>query len=490
MGKKDERPKEEWREKYEKDLDKAINEAMNVDLEATKSLVRKVEKSQSFSISSKYKSINGHELNLKRRKNGYQFYCPKTTSVKDEVKVNQGGYWFCEKHDWVKDDLRLSIPDGGITKVTTMLGGDFSCRGPIQEFRLTYPLSFAAYRRFIVRIPKGLAYNHHKVLQNIRFAYGRHLRTGGMCVFNCHGITMRLFSIDDKSLFPSLIIDTNRPLKHDSFMDRVNAILTVFGAISGEYHRSEHYTIAARDSEFRNLIGLFYNKGKKSIITGQAWLDGYLWQDVVKKNYHLGYLPMNVFSNLVTKSFVDEKFARALRIIGLSNDYPLEIRASAYSVALETMKNIIVEENEEKFNPFKTKAASRRFRKACIAELEKIAEKDLNNKPAIVKRIDSFNQTTNKDSFEIAFSLVGVRLNEHDKRVIAMRNDFLHGRIPFEDEDNDEERDPLFMITYKLQFLLSALILRYSGFRGGIRNNYVYVGVKNKQDVGSDALFR
>lgn len=476
--------------KYMDDLNRAIRESMQVFLEPTKKLIALVERDHTFTVASKYKSFNGVQLELSRSTEGYRYSYSEMVMHPEEVKVNQGAYWLFEEHEWVNAALRIKLSNAGIAKQTVTYGNKVGYKGPVREFSLSYPFQELAYRRFVIRVPKNPSNYHYKALDSIRFATGGTLHYAGMCLFECQGVGMRLFNYDDDAFASSLVIDSGQGLDHAHFQQIVNAAMTVLGAVTGDLHRTEHYVVASRDRDHLQPVGLIYNQGRESVLTETAWLDGHLWLDVIKEDRHLAYLPMGVFSVMVSKAFSDLRYARALRVISESNAYPMEIRASGYAVALETMKNIISDERPEAFNPFRTKKAAKDFRKACFEELTKLPDEVFNNRAAVMKRIDQLNQPTNTDALETSFRVAGVRLNEHDKRTISMRNDFLHGRLPFEGEEPNENGDTLSMVTYKLQFLLSALVLRYAGYRGGIRNNYMYVGTKAGRDTGDDALFR
>jgi hypothetical protein len=204
-----------------------------------------------------------------------------------------------------------------------------------------------------------------------------------------------------------------------------------------------------------------------------------------------GHISKEVFSNMTTKARNDNRFLRALKIITEGNEYPLEIRASAYSVALETIKNIIIEENEEKINPFKEKAFARITIKQLQAIINPLDEIHFNNKGAILNKLEQLNQVTNTDSFKIAFSICNFVLTESDEEALVKRNDFLHGRIPFEDETETWLNKELKFITYKLHFLVTALIMKYCGFNGLLKNNPKFFSVfAENNKVIDEPLFR
>src|SRR5690606_29645102 len=120
----------------------------------------------------------------------------------------------------------------------------------------------------------------------------------------------------------------------------------------------------------------------------------------------------NIFSNLTTIVFNDSKVLRALSIITEGNVYPLEIRAATYLVALETIKNIIIEKNEDKITPIKDKPVSKQLIKDMKLLIEKLNPSVFNNKAAITARVENINQITNTDSIYKIFELMKIELND------------------------------------------------------------------------------
>jgi hypothetical protein len=180
-----------------------------------------------------------------------------------------------------------------------------------------------------------------------------------------------------------------------------------------------------------------------------------------------------IFSNLVTKAIQEEGLFRAMKIIAEANNFPSEIRASAYSVALETIRNLIIEDNKEKVAPIKNHAVAKELKRKFKELVDGLDETDFSNREALYKRINDFNQLPNKDSFKAAFELVGLVLTEEDLKCIESRNAFLHGRMPIEQLENAESEIKYF--TQKLHFLASALILKYCGYSGWMLNSHKYL---------------
>ena len=83
-----------------------------------------------------------------------------------------------------------------------------------------------------------------------------------------------------------------------------------------------------------------------------------------------------------------------------------------------------------------------------------------------------------------------MELTGNDEEALLKRNDFLHGRIPFEDEDESKKDQELRYITYKLHFLVSILILKYAGFEGFVKNNPRFSALTIGNKLINEPFFR
>lgn len=288
-----------------------------------------------------------------------------------------------------------------------------------------------------------------------------------------------------------LFIDSMTPLKYDEFEKSIGAIFYSLGAITGEVIRDEMYILQSSNNDFKLITGFQFRRIEDSLSSGMEVVSPNLIWEITKVNNSKGYINLEVFSNFVTKAFEDKRFLRALKIISEANEYPLEIRASAYSVALETVKNIVLEEHSEKINPFKDKKVASKAIKSLKEVIIPIDISYFNSKETILNKLEQINQVTNKDSFKIAFSLCEFSLTDIDELALLKRNDFLHGRIPFEDEEGVKQNHELKFITYKLHFLVTTLILKYCKFDGLIKNNPKFFSVFAEDNKEIDEpLFR
>lgn len=85
------------------------------------------------------------------------------------------------------------------------------------------------------------------------------------------------------------------------------------------------------------------------------------------------------------------------------------------------------------------------------------------------KKINSFNNPTNKDTLKLPFEKLGYNLSEEELICIDYRNLSLHGTLPI--NKGEDEIDKLFYVNLMMHKLCSILILKLAEFEGYIINN-------------------
>jgi hypothetical protein len=455
-------------------------------LAETFQFIEKLDSQNDFVSESKHAPINKLNFSLKKGSRCFEFNSTGITTVKDMTKLQSIGYGFHEPFNLIGsfgDIVADAVEEGSIG-----FGKESACSGEIWKLESPSFKNTKAFHRVVIPNEFNPNYAHYSVLQSTRFKIGDSISMAGLCEVQIDGTSFYVYDYrkEDSSY---LIIESHSAIKPDDFERKMACIVYPLGFLTGTLERNEVYIIQSDKSDFKNITGFQYRRIEESVLTSMKVIDPDLFYQLTKRKDVPILISLNVFSTICTKAFKDHRLLRAIKMIAESNKYALEVRASMYSVALETLKNIILEENEKKISPLKTKAASKQLRKKLREIVEGTPENEFNNKKAVLNRIDQINQVTNSDGFELSFSLLGIKLTDIDKECIKLRNDFLHGRIPFEDEKTKDPKQLQFF-AYKLHFLVSALILKYSGFSGVLKNNAkVYDLFHGKKDV-QETVFR
>ena len=157
-------------------------------------------------------------------------------------------------------------------------------------------------------------------------------------------------------------------------------------------------------------------------------------------------------------------YKRTLLLICQAYTEPPYVISTLYSVALETITNKISEEIKEKIKPIKEKEISQSLRQELKQTLltfkDKLTDEAFNK---VASDIDRVNSPTNKQKLLQPFKHLNVKLPSKDIEAVERRNDFLHGRIP---EENDKHY--LSLINGRLLFCINCLVLKHIGFEGYI----------------------
>ena len=152
----------------------------------------------------------------------------------------------------------------------------------------------------------------------------------------------------------------------------------------------------------------------------------------------------------------------------------LVLRASVYSVAIETLTNIIYNENAQELKPINEERLAEKVTQKLldvIDEYSSFMEDETIN--ILTKKINNINRPINVDRLTKSFSILGIKLNEHDKKTLTSRNKFLHGSTPFRNFEIDKKKEKEFhLMTTKLRLLISMQLLKYLGYKGHVYNYY------------------
>jgi len=449
-------------------------------------------KPKKLKSSSNFPPIDKIDFLIEKGERCFNFKAPSLNLVSNIAQYQNYNYGFAKSFSVQNKESHIIIPNG-VANLTILMNDDLGSEGEIWHLESLFNVSEKNHFRLVIPKKHNPLKDHHQFIQSESFNVEESLKFAGLSVFQCNQTLFHLFDYNndqhEEDYF--LFIDSMTPIKYDEFEKSIGAIFYSLGMITGEVLRNEMYILQSSNNNFKLISGFQYRRIEDSISSGMEVVSPHLLWDFTRSNSQEAYINMEVFSNIVNKARQDKRFLRALKIISEANEYPLEIRASAYSVALETVKNIVVEENNEKINPFKDRKFAAKIIKSLKEIITPLEDTFFNNKETVLNKLEQINQVTNKDSFKIAFDICGFSLTDIDEKALLKRNDFLHGRIPFEDEEEAEKNQELKFITYKLHFLVTALIMKYCKFSGLLKNNPKFFSVFAEDNKEIDEpLFR
>ena len=202
-------------------------------------------------------------------------------------------------------------------------------------------------------------------------------------------------------------------------------------------------------------------------------------------------MPIKVFSNLCETIKNNEQYARCCKLIIEGNQSKqVLLKAGIYSIALETLTNIIYEEHKKKINPIEDKKLAgiirKKFKKVVEEYEEFISEYGLK---ILESKINDINKPTNSKKLSVPFKIFGIKIDQDDLNILNHRNKFLHGTSPFSDGELKDKKYEINFIIARLHFMLNSLMLKYIGYSGHIINYPAWIQFNLKKEM-TEHLFK
>ncbi|KIX22079.1 hypothetical protein SY27_05275 [Flavobacterium sp. 316] len=294
-----------------------------------------------------------------------------------------------------------------------------------------------------------------------------------------------IFEEKDENKNKYLIIESRKKQTYEEFSNKTFALRIALGYVTGYFAGNKGYFFTYSNSKMENFSDFYFTSLREEIKTLMnpintnpfSWLNDN--RKVAEKYYKMKiFRPLKIseFSFLCNELINNDEFLAAILLIIESTKASLIFRPSGYSIALETLSDIIIGVENEKIAPINSKQDSKEFRKDLIGVLNKHSTKESFKDVSTLKvRIENINQITNLESLKKPFSILEISLLEEDLKVIKSRNDFLHGRVPdFKKSGPNRSiklKDyDLFYASVRLYTLLNLLIFKLIGFDNYILN--------------------
>lgn len=317
------------------------------------------------------------------------------------------------------------------------------------------------------------------------------LRTG-LVLLNINQKPFHLFEVKygEKDY---LVIDCTEKYTLPEFQNCCQTILLTYAFLSGDYHSEEGYYLGFDDAAleipkhilFHTFSDSHYDLNAAFTTNAYFGLDlenikrdekGFIDEETRKEQFKdIMFFPSSVFNNICQIAIENEKIFRSLLLLIFNQASTLEMKIPIQYVAIEALTGAIVKKGNSELKPIPENELANKL----IGKLKKDTEAFLiennipieNNDliPPLFKRLDSLNAPTNTDKLSKPFAEVGYTITDEEKKIIKLRDTFLHGSIKsFGNLDDDFKG--LFYISLKLHFLICILLLKKAGFEGRIIN--------------------
>jgi hypothetical protein len=458
--------------------------AVKVNLNETFGFLQSLTELKKGTIKSEIPTINGLEIEFQKGERCIKFSTGPILSCEAPVQYQHSNYGINKPFEIFESENKYSIKNGAGSSSVNW-GQGFSIKGELWELESNFTEGAGFFRAVFpidgfTKIPVHYFLGEH-------FIVGTALRAAGYINVNINEYQIGFYDYDfEKQRY--IFIECKNSIDYSVFEKLLETIIYSFAFISGSLIRSELTILKFGNPDFSNLLGFQFRKVEDSIISSLEIINPREHKEYENLSNTI-YYPLDLFSKLTKQCYNNKPLLRAIRIITQAREQPVEIEAASIFVALETVKQIIIDENIEKISPFVNSSLAATTISDLKAIISLIPDHEFNDKGSVLRKLDNLNMVGNNDSFKLAFKLVGFNLTNEDEKCISMRNRFLHGNIPFENEPEQRKMKELLNITLNAHLLTCSLILKYTGYRGVIKNFLKYWDLVNK--VQNDApLFR
>ncbi|WP_319592271.1 hypothetical protein [uncultured Draconibacterium sp.] len=295
-----------------------------------------------------------------------------------------------------------------------------------------------------------------------------------------------------------LIIDSLEKNLFEDFKSNCDSIITAFGYLSGNLHLNEYYYQTFKESDPEMIESNCYVNKEKSALTEHPLLEPFRFREYIEaigKKEQFKHIPtrmsIKVFSNLCETIKSNEQYDRCCKLIIEGNQSKqVLLKAGIYSIALETLTNIVYEEHKKKINPIEDKKLAAIIRKKFKKVVEEYEEfiSDYGLK-ILESKINEINKPTNSKKLSVPFKIFGIKIDQDDLNILNHRNKFLHGTSPFSDSELKDKKYEINFIIARLHFMLNSLMLKYIGYSGHIINYPAWIQFNLKKEM-TDHLFK
>jgi hypothetical protein len=334
------------------------------------------------------------------------------------------------------------------------------------------------YYQLIIPLEANL--NFHWSIEETHFEtdLGYNTRSGTTAIIN--GESIQVCCIHDGKNQPFVVYSSNKKQKLEEFRKKTHAVMVAMGYISGYFTGNQGYFFAYTKKALKEPKYFKCTQLRNSIKSDNTPVhaNSHTYINYQAKKYFALLRPISIteFSLLCKNAYESVDFESTLLLIMESNVASLLFRPGGYSIALESMSDLIIGSKKISLKPIKDNALSKKIRK----ELLEVLDKNKSSIPmddffVLQNRINQLNQSTNKSRLKAPFNILGITLLDEDLKILETRNDFLHGRYPdLTNEGFDRSLDrvnrDLLYCALRLYTLLNLLILKWIGFDNRIVN--------------------
>lgn len=403
--------------------------------------------------------------------------------LKDWITTNEIGFnklGFNKDFQIVSKSEAYIVPSNSVNKIKSKIGFVKELKGSLMEIydkkfpiidQSNFRLFIKTKQHYIPNIFLGSGYNCN----------GVHYALGLTQVETNQGL-FHIYRHNEKNNDDTyLIIESLNRISFTDFHNISESILKSFGFLSGTWLRGEHYYFAYNSIYFENKSSIYYKHTGNSILNNYEIINPREFKNFInsdKKEFTLVdvLFPEEILSKIISSIVEKTEYERAIDLLIEGNTAltPL-VRASVFSVALETIIVLIEKENKLYFQSIKSTksilSTIEKIKKNLEDEKQNLTEEDYS---FLLNKFNNLSTPTNKDKFLLSFKLFKIHLPTELQNLLAKRNKFFHGKTPYPENSYKNRTKDFNLEADRLHMLVSILLLKYVGYKGHIKNQAGY----------------
>lgn len=440
-------------------------------------------------IVSKYPTIDGLDIVFKKEYRHIKFSTNPILDCEDSVQYQDSTYGFQDSFK-IESDYVLRV-DNFVGEISIKLS-DFTASGEFWEIETDTYKNTEGFFRAVLPL-KDSAKPPHFYLSGQPMFLDKSFRASGYIdvKFGNNEIGFFDFNIGKQNY---IIIESKNKVTYMAFDKIVESIIFSYAFISGNLIRDEIILLKFKDNDFCDIIDFKYKRIEDSVDSFFELINPreyklYL-ENTKRELSNLVYFPVSIFCELVNLCNTNNPILRAVKIITQSRNLSNEIKTASFFVALETIKQQIIQNQTTSVTPIKEKEQANELIIKIQRVVNDIPDNLFNDKNIILRKIENLNTIGNNDSFELAFKIVQFNLTKDDKTFIKQRNRFLHGNIPFDNEEENVKNKKIEEIMFQTHFLVCSLLLKYINYSGIVKDLLCYTQLFKEKQLPEKPLFR
>ncbi|WP_297101622.1 hypothetical protein [uncultured Draconibacterium sp.] len=445
-----------------------------------KKLDQMIELSKSFELLNEIRDMDNGLITSKEFTSGYKIHLEpnkrgiKFTLFHDSLIFEHDKLEF-RNLEIIQNDLNIKIPYLFLSEKT---GGQVSGKIPAFEYG-DFDKINSTYHRLALPLNQQLdfMFSVENVLLDYYYESGIHTREATEIkienhIFHFFVAKNKIKEIPNRDY---LVLESKTPMSYSEFSEFCFSILVSFGFVSGDFINDDGYFFQYENSCMTEVVGIAYRQLRGSIKCQYVPIYsnpmGYIHDSKKADLYRDKVRTLNLaeFSKLCQYCYSNDDIKSILLLLIEVQTQTLVSGPGILSIALETLANVIYEENESTLAPVKSKSTSKKLRKELLKTVDNFNSEIEEEGIKILKsRIDQINQRTNREKLLIPFNILEIPIFPVDVEAIEQRNAFLHGRTPMAQEVEPKsinEADKFRYYLYlKLYVLVSSVVMKYIGF--------------------------